>query len=477
MERYEKQRPSEAPQELEGSALRSLDSEKQVVASDEYSGVPQRSRDSEKQVVSGPSDDMSPIPVASEYEAGKEVTSSWQTQSREENAPIPVEFNDQPSGSLMNDIKGQPPAYDSVARQRSQSDSDGLLTTPTSIEPDTSALAPRAEDRSAVGQLLSWIPTSLRLSQTQISPLMLPIAIPQIDIPPSGESVPFTRCYTDALSAHDVPMAEFLSFLDGLALAQAPNAALQGLKMFGVGVGYMPLPIIAPAGRGLAKLAGSGSGDSGSRARLYIERAKKEYFAPRNLSLTIVKDTDLNSRLGIPSHASRLAPLTKNTLVDTCVLRRIGALAPYTAPLRFDVPEPEARLEGVQKMARKHLESQFKAKGKKVSRLRERQWDGVASAGAEGKEWEEQYTFKMGQLRRVQDDMVREQKAGDGQGGLLREMQQALEGLQKEIQELETRRYMTMRHSSGGSRGVEAEMEEIEMVGKLRWIVIENLRI
>lgn len=454
----------------------------------------QQSRDSEKQVVSSemssgasnapmvsPSDDTSPIPVAEpEHEAGKEVMSSWQTQSKEENAPIPLNYHEsriQPTGELLNDIKGEPPAYETLTNnQRTRSDNDGLITSPTSIEPDNkSPLPARPEDRSTVGQLLSWIPASPRISIGQLAPLIQTVIIPQLDIPPQGESVPFKRCYSEALASHDVPMSEFLSFIDGLAVAQAPNSALQGLKMFGVGVKQVPLPFIPLAGTGISKLASSGSGHSGSRARLYLERARKEYFAPRGLNMTVVKDGDLNTRLGIPGHASRLAPLTKNSLTDSCSERRLNALTPYVAPLRFNVPEPDRQLQGVHKLARKHLEGQFRSKAKKVTKLREKQWEDINAAGPEAREWEEEFAFKTGQLRRMQDDIVREQKLGKAREGPLREMVETLQQLQRELQLLETQRYMAVQHQAGASKGVEAEMEETNLAMRLKWIVIENL--
>jgi hypothetical protein len=456
----------------------SLDSEKQVVSSEKAVGA-----SNAPEVVQEDTALHSPIPVAeAEHEAGKEVASSWQTQSREENAPIPMDYHESRpprSSELLNDVKGPPPAYDSLDRQTSRR-SDDLLTSPSSIEPDDSSsrLPPRPEDKSAVGQMLSWIPPAPRIHPSQMPALLQPVVIPQLDVPPQGESVPFTRCYSETLASHEVSMRDFMSFLDGLALAQAPNSTLQGLKMFGVGVNALPLPLIPLAGKGISALATSGSGHSSSRARLYLERAKKEYFAPRGLSMSIVRDGDLNARLQVPTHAARLAPLTKNSLSDTCCKRRLNGVAPYVAPLRYNVSEPDKQLQGVHKMARKHLESQFKAGTKRLTKLREQQWDDVMAAGPEMAGWEEQYAFKMGQLRRIQDDLVEAQKTGGNEkpSGVLAEKMEILRRLQREVELMESQRYTAMQNAVGSSKGVEAEMEEVNMCRKLKWIVIESIQ-
>ncbi|KAK5174903.1 uncharacterized protein LTR77_000039 [Saxophila tyrrhenica] len=464
-------------QQLAKEQQQSLDSEKQVLSSEGCTGP-----GNAPMVVPEVQSLNSPIPVDEpEREAGKEVTSSWQILSKEESSPISMAYHEsrpQQSSGFVNDVKGPPPSYESLNGQ-SRSGSDGLAT-PSPLEPDdaTSKLPPKQEDRTTVGQLLSWIPPAPRIPPSQMPPLVQPIVIPQLDVPPQGESVPFTRCYSEALASHDVSMRNFLSFLDGLALAQAPNSALQGLKLFGVGVNSIPLPIIPLAGRGISALATSGSGHSSSRARLYLERAKKEFFAPRGLNMTIVKDGDLSARLQIPTHVSRLAPLTKNSLTETCCQRRTNGLAPYVAPLRFNVPEPDKQLQGVHKMARKHLESKFKAQAKHISRLRERQWEDISSLGPEMRGWEEQYAFKMGQLRRVQDDLLEDQGkfTGDKPRGELRERIQALEELQRQVQLMESQRYTAVMNAVGSrGKGVEAEMEEVGLSRKLKWIVIESL--
>lgn len=308
----------------------SLDVEKQVVGTEVRSG----SINSPILVESESSAKSQTMPVR---EADKEVLSSWQSKSQEESGAIPMTYHESqsPTGDLVNDIKGPPPSYDSLGPQK-RTESDDLVTTPSSLKPDGgSTLPPRPEDRSAVGQLLSWIPPVPRLSPAQMPTLIQPVIVPQLDVPPEGESVPFARCYSDVLASHNVSMRDFTTFLDGLAVAQAPNSALQGLKMFGVGVSSVPLPFVPLAGKGIKALASSGSGHSGSRARLYIERARKEYFEPRGLRLTILKDKDLNPRLQIPSHAYRLAPLTKNTLTSSLRERRLEGVAPYVAPLRY----------------------------------------------------------------------------------------------------------------------------------------------
>lgn len=450
----------------------SMDTEKQVVSSEEvsqYSDLP---------MVVEVETPLQPTPQP-DREAGKEVTGSWQTTSKEESAPIPVdqEKGDTSRGELLNDVKGPPPAYDSLNLQ-SRTSNDDFATTPTSIEPDESNVnfPPKPEDRSAVGRFLYWMPPPPSRAANQMPPLIQPVVVPQLDVPPQGESVPFERCYSDVLASHNIPMREFTSFLDGLAMAQAPNSTLQGLKMFGAGVAAVPLPIIPFAGRGLSALATAGSGHSSSRARLYLERAKKEYFEPRGLRLSIVKDPDLSPRLHIPAHAFRLAPLTSSTLTENVSKRRWEGLAPYVAPLRFDVPEQDKQIQGVHKMARKHLESRLKDGSRKLTKMRESQWRCITTTRQAYSNWDERYRAKMAELRDLQISMIREQQSSPEKSGTLKEMMQALDQLQKDVQVLVSERQMIMQNSPDGQRGAEAEMKETSWSRGLKWIVIENIR-
>lgn len=463
------------------------DSEKELATS-----FPQ-AQDSDKQVVADYERSQSysaPIPVDSETpaqqaaqperEAGKEVLSSWQSRSRDESGAIPMAFHESqpPQGGLMDDIKGPPPAYDSVSGQ-SRSASDDLLSPASSLEPDGgSSLPPKPEDKTAVGQLLAWLPPPPKLPPAQMPPLVQPVIIPQIDVPPQGESVPFTRCYSDVLASHGVSIREFMAFLDGLALAQAPNSTLQGLKMFGVGVSAVPLPIIPLAGKGIKALASTGSGHSGSRSRLYFERARKEYFEPRGLSVTVLRDKDLNARLQIPSHAYRLAPLTKNTLGISLRERRLEGLAPYTAPLRFDVPEQDKQVKGVHKLAQKHLDSKFSGDAKRLARLRETQWQDITYSSDQTGAWDERYASKMSEIRQTQLDLAKLQTQPGSQDQKASAMKEALDSLwkdQRELQLLVSERQMALQNLQGRTGGVEAEMKEENWSRSLKWIVIENL--
>lgn len=466
---------------------RSLDSAKQVVSNEELGNDADLPMVVSKEEMG--SDANSPMVVSKEFpmqsqvtptrEAGKEVTSSWQMKSQEESAPIPVHDYQGPAyqGELLNDFKGEPPSYDSLNQQPSAG-KDVLATTPTTIQPDDSGvnLPPRPEDRSTVGRLLAWMPPPPSKTASQMPPLLQPVIIPQLDLPPRGESVPFDRCYSDFLASHGVPMREFTSFLDGLALAQSPNSGLQGLKMFGAGVSAIPLPLIPLAGKGISALATSGSGHSGSRARLYLERAKKEYFEPRGLRLSMIKDPDLSPRLQIPTHTYRLAPLTRSTVTENIVQRRLEGLAPYVAPLRYDVPEQDKQVQGVHKLARKHLESKFKDQSRTVNMLREQQWFNISHNRLENRGWDERYKAKMAEVRNVQLGMLKEQSYGGAMSSNLREAMQALDQLQRELQLLVSERQMAMQNAIDGNIGLEAEMKEMNMSRGLKWIVIENLQ-
>ena len=452
----------------------SLDSEKQVTCSEALSG-PENAP-----TLVEPNLPRQSLPEPAREE-GKEVTNSWQTQSQGQSGLIPMVYHESNSPDsprddrFFNDVKGPPPAYDTLGEGQSSNSSSAFspLSTPTSLEPDTSndVLPPRPEDKSTIGQLLAWIPPqSRRLSQP--ARLAQPVIIPQLDVPPHGESVPFQRCYSDALAAYDVSMQDFTRFLDGLEVAQLPGSALQGLKMFGVGVTHVPIPILGTlTGKGISKLASSGSGHSGSRARLYLEQAKERFFEPRGIRVSIVKDDDLNPRLQVPSHAPRLGTLTQNTLSATSCQRRLEALAPYTAPLRFDVPDQDKQIQGVQKMARKHLHARLKEKSARVDALRRRQWEHTTpfDAGA----WEEKYRGKMAEVRRAQEGLIGEAARSASEEGVSAygTWEQDLKLKQRELEQLIGER----QNLSRDPERVAAEMEEVRWAGRLKWLVIESL--
>ncbi|KAK5676053.1 hypothetical protein LTS10_011343 [Elasticomyces elasticus] len=275
-----------------------------------------------------------------------------------------------PQSSTSPSPIDSPPSYDSLHRERSAASSSSSF----SIGPDTNALPPRPEDRSSVSQLLRWMPTSRRTISEKRPRLHRPVLIPQLDVPPVGESVPFQRCYSNVLAAHDVPVNEFVAFLDGLSVAQAPTPVLQSVSNAGRGVRLVPLPFADAAGRAISALASTGSGKSGSRARLYLTRASQEYFAPRGLRVSIVRDDELATRtLHMSSDEPRLAPLTAETLTDTVCMRRLRAVRPYAAELMWDVPQSNSEVGMADKLARKHLRYLMGRNAKDVARLRDAQ--------------------------------------------------------------------------------------------------------
>ncbi|KAK4920890.1 DNA mismatch repair protein [Elasticomyces elasticus] len=280
-----------------------------------------------------------------------------------------LDYASSPSSTVSSPVDS-PPSYDSLHRERSAASSSSSF----SIGPDTSALPPRPEDRSSVSQLLRWMPTSRRTTSEKTPRLHRPVLIPQLDVPPVGESVPFQRCYSAVLAAHDVPVHEFVAFLDGLSVAQAPTPVLQSVSNAGRGVRLVPLPFADAAGRAISALASTGSGKSGNRARLYLTRASQEYFAPRGLRVSIVKDDELAARtLHLPPDNPRLAPLTAETLTDTVCMRRLRAIRRYAAELTWDVPQPTSEVGMADKLARKHLRYLIGRNAKDVAKLRDAQ--------------------------------------------------------------------------------------------------------
>lgn len=432
-----------------------------------------QSNDSDKQVASSEGlsgADNAPSPI-------EDLPSG----SRHENAPISMAHHESYESSqhghgFVDDVKGPPPAYDSIssAGAHHSGSVSPPLSSPQMLEPDSQGdiPTPRPEDRSAVAHLLSWIKPAPQAPSLGWPRLAQPVVIPQLGVPPTGESVPFQRCYSDALACRGVSMAEFTRFLDGLELAQSPSSTLQGLRMFGAGVTHVPIPVLGLlAGRGISALASSGSGHSGSRAKLYLQEARERFFEPRGLRLHIVKDNDLNARVQVPTHAPRLALLTQSTLPSTSCQRRVEAIAPYVAPLRYDVPDPDKQMQGVQKLARKHLNARFKEKGRRIEALRTIEWAGHAVIAGS---WEERYASKLADVRRAQLDLIHENQPPPGtdqKGSAYAQKSEALRIQQHELQLIVSER----QNQGKNAPAVQAEMEEITWVRRLKWLVIEDM--
>lgn len=146
------------------------------------------------------------------------------------------------------------------------------------------------------------------------------------------------------------------------------------------------------------------------------------------------------------------------------------ALSPYVAPLRFDVPDQDKQIQGVQKMARKHLKSRFKESARTIDTLRRRQWE---SSCPQAVELDQRYRMKFSQVRAAQDTLLREALSPGWQhkGSPFGQARETLRLRQHELQLLIAER----QNRDMDEIAVAAEMQEVALTRNLKWLVIESL--
>ena len=126
---------------------------------------------------------------------------------------------------------------------------------------------------------------------------------------------------------------------------------------------YSPIPFAPLVGLGTSVAAGAGS-YAVARVRItrYLERANKEYFAPRGLIARIAKQNVLPQIVGQSENAPLLAPLPRYgngtdgsvTSLPSLRDRRLQALGSHVARVEFcDLPAPQEESNILDKMSAK----------------------------------------------------------------------------------------------------------------------------
>lgn len=185
--------------------------------------------------------------------------------------------------------------------------------------------------------------------------LTRPILIPQafaagFHQPPP----PFLRAYPPVLGAREIniPPALFVAILDALNLCLAPPPPLQALELVGQGVGLVPHHIAQGVSAGLGVVAGVGVAATRiTKKKKFLARVNTDVFAPRGLVMEVVKDEAALRLVGVsaPSLGQPPTPIGSGAPGAPCtpgggpglnaaVQTRLIQLAPYTAPLSFNVP-------------------------------------------------------------------------------------------------------------------------------------------
>ncbi|KAF4775626.1 hypothetical protein HER10_EVM0012678 [Colletotrichum scovillei] len=218
----------------------------------------------------------------------------------------------------------------------------------------------------------SWIPQEPRNPRRSQCLLEKPVVIPRVDFAgPLKVPLPFTRSYSPVLQAHGIYKEDFVAFLDNLTVAQGPPAPLAMLNTAGSIAGLVPYHWAQLAG-GIANVT-AGLGTAATRivrTKLFLDKVNRDYFEPRGLKASICRSKTLAARLGCGEQLPELLPTTPETCEMSLQDRRMRTLAPYVAPLSFEVPPPSKERNIVDRMTEKQIERAVKKKEKQRERKR-----------------------------------------------------------------------------------------------------------
>ncbi|KAK1495296.1 hypothetical protein CTAM01_08751 [Colletotrichum tamarilloi] len=173
------------------------------------------------------------------------------------------------------------------------------------------------------------------------------------------------------LEAHGIYAEDFVAFLDNLTVAQGPPAPLAMLNTAGSIAGLVPYHWAQLAG-GIANVT-AGLGTAATRiirTKLFLDKVNRDYFEPRGLKASICKSKTLAARVGCGERLPELWPTTPETYEMSLQDRRMRTLAPYVAPLSFEVPPPSKERNFVDRMTEKQIERAVKKKEKQRERKR-----------------------------------------------------------------------------------------------------------
>ncbi|CAD0112121.1 unnamed protein product [Aureobasidium uvarum] len=201
-------------------------------------------------------------------------------------------------------------------------------------------------------------------------PLSIPVVIPQIQ---PGANNPFIRAYSASLAAHGIDLTAFLTFLDTLNVCLANTPPLQVLDLAGGIVGMVPHHIPALIGGSLQALAKVGSAvTSKTRVAALLRDVNSNLFNPRGLKCEICDTATLKQKLGLNATAPLLAELGEAEMHMSIQERRLHALAPYTTPLSFNIPEAHRQTNTIDRLAAKQLHRQMAKAEQKALEARQK---------------------------------------------------------------------------------------------------------
>ena len=191
------------------------------------------------------------------------------------------------------------------------------------------------------------------------------------------------------------------------------------------------------------------------RITRYLERANKEYFAPRGLLARIAKQDVLPQIVGQPVNAPLLAPLPRHAndshgsiALPSLRDRRLQALGSHVARIElYDLPAPHEEQNVLDKLSAKMAARKAKKQEEKMIE------DSLKSQEDEFKEREK----LMKEEAKIRRDMEKERSKGSGKQA---ELEEKLWEARKEYEE----------KTGGGGAGE----KELKAAKKFLFVVIQN---
>ncbi|CAK7210775.1 hypothetical protein SBRCBS47491_000893 [Sporothrix bragantina] len=244
----------------------------------------------------------------------------------------------------------------------------------------------RDDDDEAVNELaahyrryLSLPTVALGFSSSSPSSLSRPILLPQaftasFNKPPP----PFVRAYPPSLGARDIGISSdlFVAIIDALNLCLVPPAPLQAVSVISQGIGFVPSHIAQGVSAGLGLAVGVGvAAVRIARKKKFLARVNQDVFAPRGLVMEVVKDEEVLRRVGVslPPVSVESTPQMPTALgggqhISRASQTRLAQLAPYSAPLSWDVFPPALPTSMLDRIGAKQTASRLAKEEKKAAK-------------------------------------------------------------------------------------------------------------
>ncbi|ETN38426.1 uncharacterized protein HMPREF1541_06461 [Cyphellophora europaea CBS 101466] len=271
-----------------------------------------------------------------------------------------------------------PPSYEVVSQpdvrhpshftETSITGEEDFRTTPTASTISSAENAATPADNELVKQTLKWMPPPPAARPS--ARLEVPVGIPQTESDSffSGSS-PYCRAYAPCLSSHGIAAPDFVAFIDGLTITLAPSPPIQAADLVSEGLGLVPEPVCQTTSAVLGLVSGVAEEvTSATRSILYLKKVNAQYFGPRGLKVSLMKDKELQQALKLSPKHVPLAPVDSQSGRVTVTDRRLAALEGYIASLTLNVPAAAPPTNVIDRLSAKQVQSRIKKQREKAEK-------------------------------------------------------------------------------------------------------------